>query len=141
MTSEKRPDILVTAREGKPILAVEVKRREFDRAARQQITEYSRSAGADFVMGIDPHYVIVAPTRNGSPIWEQAITLSTVSVLRKYSDLPTLDHIEDFYLEGLIEAWLQDFAFAWKSERPPGYDELDRIGLASRLRNSETHAE
>jgi hypothetical protein len=37
------------------------------------------------------------------------------------------------YLTGLITAWLRDLAYHWKSEKPPGADELNRIGLASRL--------
>lgn len=141
ITPEKKPDILVTAREGYPVLLVEVKRRALNQVARRQIAEYSKYVKADFVMGIDPQRIIVAPIRNGVPDWQQAITLPTMDILRQYSDLQTLDQIEDFYLEGLVEAWLQDFAFSWKSEHPPGYSELDRIGLASRLRNSETHTE
>ena len=139
ISTEQKPDILVTASQGQPLLTVEVKRRPFDQYARQQIENYSQAVGAEFVMGIDPRQIIIAPTRNGLPDWEHAITLSTNSILRHYTDVPDLENVEEFYLEGLTEAWLRDFSFAWKSKRPPGYDELDQIGLALRLRNSETH--
>src|SRR5882724_3728744 len=138
---EQRADILVTASQGQPLLAVEVKRHPFDQSARQQIEKYSLAVGAEFVMVIDPRQILVAPTRNGRPDWEHAIALSTNSILRHYTNVPDLESVEDFYLESLTEAWLRDFSFSWKSKRPPGYDELDQIGLASRLRNSETHSQ
>lgn len=138
---EQKADILVTASQGQPLLVVEVKRHPFDQSARKQIENYSQAVGAEFVMGIDPRQILVAPTRNGRPDWEHAITLSTSNILRHYTDVPDLGSVEDFYLESLTEAWLRDFSFSWKSKRPPGYDELDQIGLASRLHNSETHSQ
>jgi hypothetical protein len=139
--TEQQADILVTASQGQPLLVVEVKRHRFDQSARQQIAKYSQAVGAEFVMGIDPRQIIVAPTRNGLPDWDRAITLSTSSILRHYTDVSDLESIEDFYLESLTEGWLRDFSFSWKSKRPPGYDELDQIALASRLHNSETHSQ
>ncbi|HEV7797613.1 MAG TPA: hypothetical protein VGO73_05635 [Pyrinomonadaceae bacterium] len=141
ISTEQKPDILVTASQGQPLVAVEVKRRPFDQSARHQVEEYSLAVGAEFVMAVDPQQILVAPTQNGVPDWEQAITLSTSSILRHYTDVSDLENVEDFYLEGLTEAWLRDFSYSWKSKRPPGYDELDQIGLASRLRNSETHSQ
>jgi hypothetical protein len=134
-------DILVTAAQSNPLLVVEVKRRKFDGAARDQVSSYSRAVGADFVMAVDLRQILIAPTQGGSPDWERAVTLPTDSILRHYTDVSEVDKIEGFYLESLIESWLRDFSFSWKHERPPGYDELERIGLASRLRNSETHAQ
>lgn len=139
--TEQRADILVTGSEAQPLLVVEVKRHSFDQSAGQQLAEYSRAVGAEFVMGIDPRQIVVAPTRNGLPDWEHAIKLSTSSILRHYTDVSDLESVEDFYLESLTEGWLRDFSYSWKSKRPPGSDELDQIGLASRLRNSETHSQ
>ena len=139
--TEQRADILVTAPQGQLLLAVEVKRHPFDQSARQQIEKYSQAVGAEFVMTIDPRKILIAPTQNGLPDWEHAITLSTNSILHHYTDVSDLESVEGFYLESLAEAWLRDFSFSWKSKRPPGYDELDLIGLASRLHNSETHSQ
>jgi hypothetical protein len=139
--AEQQADILVTASQGQPLLVVEVKRHTFDQSARQQIEKYSKAVGAEFVMGIDPRQIIVAPTQNGRPDWDHAITLSTSSILGRYTDVSDLESVEDFYLESLTEGWLRDFSFSWKSKRPPGYDELDQLGLASRLHNSETHSQ
>ena len=134
-------DIIVTASEGNPLLVVEVKRRSFDQTARDQLSSYSRAVDPDFVMGVDLQQIFVAPTQGGSPDWGRAITLPTASILQHYADVSGIEKMEGFYLESLIESWLRDFSFSWKHDRPPGYDELERVGLASRLRNSETHAQ
>ena len=134
-------DILVTGVQGNSLLAVEVKRRKFDQAARDQMSSYSRVVGADFVMAVDLQQILAAPTRDGSPNWARAVTLPTASIIRHYTDVSEVAKIEGFYLESLIESWLRDFSYSWKHERPPGYAELEKIGLASRLRNSETHAQ
>jgi hypothetical protein len=132
-------DILVTRPEGTPLLAVEVKRLRFYHEARRQLEQYSQTLGAEFVMAVDPEQIVTAPTLSGLPQWEHAITLSTSEILRHYADVPDLERIEGFYLESLVEAWLRDFSFSWKSTRPSGYEELEEIGLASRLRHSETY--
>lgn len=139
MAKEQRADILVTAEQGQPLLIVEVKRRPLDQSVRHQLTRYSQAVGADFVMGIDPQHIVVAKTRNGLPDWDKAIKLSTKDVLSNYANVQDLEQVEEFYLESLIQAWLRDFSFSWKSQSPPGFKELAAIGLAARLRNSETH--
>ncbi len=141
LPAHPKVDILVTAAQSNPLLVVEVKRRKFDGAARDQVSLYSRAVGADFVMAVDPWQILTAPTQGGSPDWERAVALPTASILRHYTEVSEVDKIEGFYLESLIESWLRDFSFSWKHERPPGYDELERIGLASRLHDSETHAQ
>ena len=134
-------DILVTAPEGQPLMVVEVKRRAFDQATRDQVANYAEAVRAEFVMMVDPQQLLVTPTVAGRPQWERAVTLPTSSVLRSYADTPNLERIEGFYFVSLIQAWLRDFSFSWKSKRPPGYDELQKIGLATRLQNSETHTQ
>ena len=122
-------------------MVVEVKRRAFDQATRDQVATYAEGVGAQFVMMIDPQQIVITPTIDGRPQWGCAITLPTSSVVSRYADAPDLEKIEGFYFESLIEAWLRDFSFSWKSRRPPGYDGLEKLGLASRLQNSETHAQ
>ena len=139
MAKAPRPDIVVTRDQGQPLLIVEVERRPLDQSVRQQLARYSQAVGADFIMGIDPQHILVAKTRNGLPDWDKAIRLSTKDILRHYANVQDLEQIEEFYLESLIQAWLRDFSFSWKSQSPPGFKELAAIGLAARLRNSETH--
>ena len=107
----------------------------------RQIGEFAVSTRPAFVMAVDPQEILVTTTHEGVAEWERAIKLSTPSILRNYADSGSLDHVEGFYLESLVEAWLRDLAQGWKSAQPPGYEELEKIGLAARLRGSELHTE
>ncbi len=44
------------------------------------------------------------------------------------------------YLETLVEAWLRDLAYHWKSETPPESEKLAEIGLLQRLEGGTTHS-
>jgi len=44
------------------------------------------------------------------------------------------------YFTTLVESWLRDYAFHWKSEDPPGGVELTKIGLAQRLEGGVTQS-
>lgn len=136
-----RADILVTGPDESPLLLVETKRRRIDQPMLHQIGEYAASIRPAFVMAVDPQEILVAPVHDGRADWEQAAKLSTSAILGNYAEAVSLDRVEGFYLESLVEAWLRDFTQGWKSARAPGYEELERIGLAARLRDSEIHAE
>ena len=133
---EQAADIVVTAPQGKPLLVVEVKRRPIISKMLEQLRDYAQAIGAKYIMAVDPQHIIIAQSHNGFDSRE-TVTLITREVLRPYTDADLL-RVEGFYLESLIESWLRDFSFSWKSAKPPGYDELTRIGLASLLRDSET---
>jgi hypothetical protein len=138
LNEEQRADIIVISPQGQPVLVVEVKRRPLDTVAFEQLSAYSRVIKPQFVMAVDPQHIRIATTSSGIPDWKSGVTLSTPDILRRYTNAPDLRNVERFYLESLIEGWLRDFSFFWKSEQPPGYLELDRIGLSSRLRGTET---
>jgi hypothetical protein len=59
--------------------------------------------------------------------------LKTASVLSHYDAEFGQKSIYRDYLVTLVEGWLRDLAFHWKSETPPGSDQLAAIGLLSRL--------
>jgi hypothetical protein len=42
------------------------------------------------------------------------------------------------YLLTLVEAWLRDLSYHWKSENPPGSEELRSAGLLKRLEGGTT---
>ncbi|MFO0956006.1 MAG: hypothetical protein U0800_00920 [Isosphaeraceae bacterium] len=44
------------------------------------------------------------------------------------------------YLVGLIEAWLRDLAYRWKSPEPPGLAEIERLGLLPLLIGGTTRS-
>lgn len=139
--SNSRADILVTEPDETALLLVETKRRNIDQAMLRQIEDFAAAVRPAFVMAVDPTQILVAPAHDGRPEWNHSATLSTPAILGQYSDTVNFDRVEGFYLESLVEAWLRDFTQAWKSARPAGYDQLESIGLAERLRGSEIHAE
>jgi len=136
-----RVDMLVTGPDESALLVVETKRRRIDPAMLRQIGESAAALRPAFVMAADPHEIVVAPAPNGTADWDHSIRLSTPAILRQYDDTANFDRMENFYFHTLVEAWLRDFTHAWKSARPPGYEELDKLGLVARLRGGEVHAE
>ncbi|MDQ3814447.1 MAG: hypothetical protein M3347_10910, partial [Armatimonadota bacterium] len=65
----------------------------------------------------------------------------TASVLSFYDPEFEAKEIFEYYLGKLVEAWLRDIAYHWKSENPPYYAHLVAIGLAEKLRAGTTVTE
>jgi len=127
--------------DGKPLLLVETKRHTIDQSGLKQLEEYAASLRPAFVMIADVREIKVAPAYNGVPDWSHVIQLPTSATLGHYTETPNFGHIEGFYLESLVEAWLRDFTQPWKFPQPPGYRELESMGLTSRLRGGEIRFE
>lgn len=136
-----RVDMLVTEPDESALLVVETKRRRIDEPMLKQIGESAAVLRPAFVMAVDPQQILIAPAPNGTADWDHASKLSTPAILGHYDDTANFDRMEDFYFHSLVEAWLRDFIHGWKSARPPGYEELEKLGLAARLRRGEVHAE
>jgi hypothetical protein len=66
---------------------------------------------------------------------------NTGDILHHYE--PKFGHkqISDTYLTTLIEAWLRDLAYNWKSKHPPAADEIEEIALLEQLANGTTEEE
>lgn len=91
----------------------------------------------DFVLTLDPariHLYRVDGGNLGSPI----VRLETPRILQHYDpEFPKLRVFES-YLLTLVEAWLRDLAYHWKSENPPGAEELRRAGLLEKIEGGTT---
>lgn len=134
-----RADILVFDRNDDPVMLVEIKARtqesSFDR---EQMTQYLRETVETI-----PYAMLVTLNTiqifswNGSSFSELFLT-STAEALSFYE--PDFSHktIYEYYLTALVESWLRDIAYHWKSETPPLLEELRAIGLAERLHNGNT---
>ena len=64
--------------------------------------------------------------------------LDTRQVLQHYDLEFPGKRVFESYLLTLVEAWLRDLAYHWKSENPPGSEELGRAGLLERLEGGTT---
>lgn len=75
---------------------------------------------------------------NGVKLSEPICSLKTSDILRHYE--PEFDNKRIFYqyLTRLVEAWLRDLAYHWKTETPPASEEMAAIGLLLRLKDGTT---
>src|SRR5262249_1238023 len=72
-----------------------------------------------FVLTIDPDSIYVyRPT--GESLGEPVVHLDTPLVLQDYDPEFSRKRVFESYLRTLVEAWLRDLAYHWKSQNPPG---------------------
>jgi hypothetical protein len=90
-------------------------------------------------------YIMLADTNNifiyrwdGKSVSEPILSLRTVDVLSYYEPEFNQKQIFSLYLTGLVEAWISDFCYHWKSEFPPAYQEISDIGLMEKLEGGIT---
>lgn len=75
---------------------------------------------------------------NGEGFGEPVAQLLTREMLEPYEPNFTKKRVFEPYLVTLVEAWLRDMAYHWKSEIPPGWDALRGTGLLERIEEGTT---
>jgi hypothetical protein len=127
-------------RDGRDILAVEVKSRAIAQPEDLVTDLMHRAPAIDLWMLVDPREirVYVRGRENGA---EGVAELDTRQVLAKYDEQFGRTTVFEPYLTTLVEAWLRDLAYHWKHADPPGSHELQSSGLADRLRGGSTERE
>jgi hypothetical protein len=151
-------DFVARDRDGRVILFVEVKARK-DREVPASEAQWVRSAEETgtlppFFMRVDLENVaiyrrderpVVIEVEEDRSVAFHPLTLithlKTAAVLGHYDAEFGRKSIYTFYLGTLVEVWLDDLAYHWKSETPPGSDRLATIGLLPRLEGGSTEAE
>lgn len=135
-------DVLALDSSDRPVLLVEVKEtKPSDEAVQAQLVRYLQRLAdtVPFAMFVDRRTIRVYSWDGGAlvPLAE----IATPEILSVYD--PEFAHktIYEDYLATLVSAWLRDIAYHWKSENPPAYDELKRLGLTDRLDNGTTERE
>jgi hypothetical protein len=68
------------------------------------------------------------------------ISFVTTDILSHYEQDFSKKTILYSYFRTLLEAWLRDLAYHWKSEKPPGAKELEKIGLLAKIEDGDTYA-
>lgn len=64
---------------------------------------------------------------------ETIYTFPTHEVMSEYDSEFSEKRIFEYYLETLVEGWLRDLAYNWKTDNPPKYQELTQIGFVEKL--------
>jgi hypothetical protein len=136
-------DLIAKNRDGQPVLIVKVWPRPLTSGS-VQFAFFDRELAASpesvgFGMFVDPIAIRVFQRKN-TPPYPLVTTFDTTKVLSHYSaDFqgeytgPGTQRIYQGFMVTLVDVWLMDLAFQWKAGEPPQRDELQAIGLLSRL--------
>lgn len=127
----------VVDRENHAVALVQVKAHPVERWATIPPRQLAKSAERDaYVLTIDPDFIhLYRPT--GENLGEPIAQFDTRQVLRHYDPEFPGKRVFEPYLLTLVEAWLRDLAYHWKSENPPGSEELGRTGLLEKLEGGD----
>ena len=135
-------DFVARNKDGKIVLIGEVKVGGLRRSAEEQLKRYlSRQRGSvAFGMVVDTEIIQIYrwdKQELSEPLW----VLNTGDILRFYD--PKFDEkpIFESYLTTLVEAWLRDLAYHWKSSSPPATADIEEIGLLAHLADGTTEEE
>jgi hypothetical protein len=141
-----RPDVVALDKEGQVVLIAEVKGFPFkfqdtknQEYAILRLIDYLKAAKTliPFAMLVDTQNILIFRW-NGENLSEPILCLNTAEILSYYEPKFSSKQIFSLYLTGLIEAWISDFCYHWKSEHPPASKEIGEIGLLQRLEGGIT---
>ena len=137
-TADSGFDAAVVDRENHTVALVEVKAHPVERWATilpRQLAKFAERVA--FVLTIDPNCIQLYRS-GGESLGESIVRLDTRQVLQHYDPEFPRERVFESYLLTLVEAWLRDLAYHWKSEAPPGSEELGKAGLLEKLEGGTT---
>ncbi len=137
-TADTGFDVAVVDRENHAVALVQVKADPVGSWATilpTQLPKFAESVA--FVLTIDPNCIQLY-TPVGESLGEPIVQLDTQQVLQHYDPEYSRKRVFEPYLLTLVEAWLRDLAYHWKSEDPPASEELGRAGLLEKLEGGTT---
>jgi hypothetical protein len=132
-------DAAVVDRSNRAVALVQVKAQPVGDACTTVLPrQVSKSAEqVDFVLTIDPKCIRLYRWAEGA-LTAPIVELDTSHVLEHYDPDFARRRVFESYLLTLVEAWLRDLSYHWKSEHPPGSAELKSAGLLGRLEGGTT---
>ena len=136
-------DIVAFDATEQPILYAEVRRnpadRETGRLYLQNLLSSSAPASVKFGLLVDAQNIEFF--RWDGQQLHSLLSVPTLEVFAFYDPEVDPAQIVEHYQGRLIEGWLRDIAYNWKSESPPFKDQLHSIGLGALLVNGTTRSE
>lgn len=131
-------DAAIVDTENHAVALVQVKAHPVDGWAKilpRQLAKFAERVA--FVLAIDPICIqLYKPV--GESLGAPIVHLDTRHVLQHYDPEFPGKRVFESYLLTLVEAWLRDLAYHWKSENPPGSEELGGTGLLEKLEGGTT---
>jgi hypothetical protein len=141
-------DIIVEDREGRPIALVEVKASVTSREALQECLQRFLDVpdpSISFGLLVDLENIHLLKRDTQKETFVPVAELNTKDVLGYYA--PEFAGNDSRYVgspmfldyvETLVEGWLRDLAYHWKSASPPGAEALAGTGLLERIKEGMT---
>jgi hypothetical protein len=135
-------DLIAEDPDGRAILLGEVKAGKAGPEQVEQLRSYLEAANATIPYALLADFdQIRIYTWDGGHLSGPVFTAETTPILRHYAEDFGTVRIYKPYFVTLIEAWLRDLAYRWKSEEPPGAGPLTEIGLLPLLGRGTTRTE
>ncbi len=139
-------DIIAQDKSGKTILLVEVKARHLEGQQHkdwfiEKMKSYLQVANTEipFAMLVDLEDIQIFRC-DDTNLSEPVSYIKTAPVLSHYEPRYGEIRIFNHYLEGLVEAWLSDLAYHWKSQTPPALEQIAEIGLLQQIEDGNTYS-
>jgi len=147
-------DIIALDKDDRIVALIEVKINQAkEKAAKQRITDRAleqikhllsklseKKVVSPYAMIVNLENIIVFKW-DGTVLSEAVLSLKTADILHYYDSKLGGQRIFEPYLTRLIEAWLRDLAYNWKSEIPPASEQIAAIGLLPLLAGGTTKSE
>lgn len=138
-TADSGFDAAVVDRENHAVALIQVKGHPLgDRwttILSKQLARFGERAA--FVLTIDLNSIALYRPEGETPV-EPIVQLDTKQVLQHYDPEFPKKRVFESYLLTLAEAWLRDLAYHWKSDHPPGSEELRGAGLLEKVEGGTT---
>ncbi|MBX6313393.1 MAG: hypothetical protein IRY99_10830 [Isosphaeraceae bacterium] len=141
-------DLIALDRDGQPVLLVAVRARVLSPRSIEAIVARLKTAGTGLAFGMVADFEAIRVFDLTAETPTPLLVLKTDDVLRHYdpeflcpSSASGARPVFHDYFETLVQAWLRDLAYHWKSEAPPGSEALASIGLLQRLEGGATQSE
>jgi sporulation protein YlmC with PRC-barrel domain len=148
-------DIIALDKDDRIVALIEVKINQAkEKAAKQRITDRALEQIKHFLSKLSEKkvvipYAMIVTLENiivfkivfkwdGTVGSEAVLSLKTADILHYYDSKLGGQRIFEPYLTRLIEAWLRDLAYNWKSEIPPASEQIAAIGLLPLLAGGTT---
>src|SRR5262245_29108624 len=90
-----------------------------------------------FAVLADPEMINIFEWK-GENLQGPIAALNTRSVLSEYEPEFGKRTVYEAYLLTLLESWLRDMAYHWKSDTPPGVDDIRKAGLLEKIEGGTT---
>lgn len=140
--SDREMDAAVLDRDDHPVALIQVKSRPLGdewtrllRGDRQRISETYPDAA--YLLAIDPERIHLYRLTE-KVLADPVLQLDTPRILGHYDPDFSRERIFEEYLLTLVEAWLRDLAYHWKTPNPPGSEELNAAGFLGKVEGGTT---